>query len=432
MNITVIGTGYVGLVAACCLANSGHHVVAVEKNLDKLGQLVEGVLPIYEEGLEAMFKNSIAAGRLRFSAKMNLDYTTVVIIAVGTPSLPDGRIDLSQVFAVAESIAKEATKPLTLVMKSTVPPGTGLSLNNRFFSLAKTQINYASNPEFLREGKAIQDWYYPDRIVIGAEQSDTAKLVGDLYSDIDSPRIITDTTSAEMIKYASNAFLATKISFINEIANLCEKVGANIDSVATAVGMDKRIGPHFLHAGLGYGGSCFPKDTRGLDFVSSFNGYNFSLLKAVIEVNARQRVSAVSRILRALKGATGKRIAVLGVAFKPGTDDIREAPALDIVEQLIGEGAVVTVSDPMALDKAKQYFVRDSIELVPDPYQACDGCEAIILATEWREFVDLDWGRIKKSMKAPYLIFDGRNALHQSQMTAMGFYYIGVGRIQVS
>ncbi|MCD5406682.1 MAG: UDP-glucose/GDP-mannose dehydrogenase family protein [Desulfotomaculum sp.] len=429
-HIAVIGTGYVGLVAACCLAKSGHRVVAAEKNSDKLKQLQGGVMPIYEEGLSDIFTAVTGDGRLTFTSdlKTALAHATVLIIAVGTPSLADGRVDLAQVNAVAVAIARLAEKPLTVIMKSTVPPGTGKSIFKRYFSQAKVPIQYVSNPEFLREGKAVWDWYHPDRLVIGCAAPEVADQLIELYSDIEAPKVTMDITSAEMVKYASNAFLATKISFINEIANLCERVGASIDAVAPAVGMDKRIGPHFLQAGLGYGGSCFPKDTKGLEHVSVFNDYNFNLLKAVIEVNARQRVTAVRKIIKALDGVTGKKIAILGLAFKPGTDDVREAPALDIIDYLISEGAKIAACDPLALVSAKQRFPTEDIQFYTDPYQACRDCAAVVLATEWPEFVNLDWEQIKQGMQMPCMLLDGRNVLDKDVIKRYGYRYEAFGR----
>lgn len=430
MNITVIGTGYVGLVAACCLANSGHQIVAVENNMDKLGQLQKGVIPIYEEGLDGIFQKVTGDGRLSFTdnIKEALVNSTMVIIAVGTPSLGDGRVDLSQVNDVAKSIVTYVERPLTVVMKSTVPPGTGRLLCDRYFDKVGMNISYVFNPEFLREGKALYDWYNTDRIVIGGDQPGIAQQVMDIYSDIEAPKVCMDLTSAEMVKYASNAFLATKISFINEIANLCEKVGADIDIVATTVGMDQRIGQSFLQAGLGYGGSCFPKDTKALDYIALVNGYKFSLLKAVIEVNAGQRIIAVRKLMESLGCLTNKKIAVLGLAFKPNTDDIREAPAIDIIDHLISEGVQVRASDPLAIDNARKRFPNQVVEFIYDPYEACEGCEAVVLATEWEDYVKLNWADIKKRMVSPYVVLDGRNSLDRQLMQELGFIYRGIGR----
>jgi len=431
MNVTVIGTGYVGLVAACCLANSGHQVIAVEKNENILNILRSGNIPIYEEGLSEIFQSSIESGLLTCSNDLegSISEASVVIVAVGTPSLPDGRVDLIQVNNVISSICRYANKPLTVVMKSTVPPGTGKYLMNRYCSKAKAAISYVSNPEFLREGKAVYDWYNPDRIVIGGSDAEGTERVMSLYADITAPKLCLEVTDAEMVKYASNAFLATKISFINEIANLCERVGADVTSVSSAVGMDQRIGGSFLQAGLGYGGSCFPKDTKGLDYISVFNGYNFTLLKGVIEVNANQRILAVRKIIGLLDGVVDKNIAVLGLAFKPGTDDIREAPAIDIITHLINEGAKVNAYDPnhKARENSQKVCPSD-VAFFEDPYQACQGCVAVLLVTEWKEIVNLDWVKINKDMKAPYLLFDGRNILDKVEMKKHGYLYSGIGR----
>ena len=430
MNISVIGTGYIGLVAACCLANSGHQVFSVDKDLDKIEKLNRGVIPIYEEGLETLLNKAQQSGKITFSSEIGpaLINTDMVIIAVGTPATADGRVDMSYVNDVAESIIDLAAYPLTVIMKSTVPPGTGKLLCKRFFSRAKVPISYSSNPEFLREGKAVWDWYNTDRIVIGTENQETAEKVMELYRDIDAPKICMDITSAEMVKYASNAFLATKISFINEIANLCERVGASIDAVAPAIGMDQRIGPHFLQAGLGYGGSCFPKDTTGLDYISSFNGYHFSLLKSVIEVNTNQRVMIVRKITQALDDLHDKKVAVWGLSFKPDTDDVREAPAVDIIKHLIAEGAHVVACDPVAIDQVKGVFTHNRLDFNTNPYETCRESNAILLATEWSQFLNLDWIRIKGLMKSPYLVIDGRNVLDDKTLQNMGFSYIGVGR----
>lgn len=429
MDVVVVGAGYVGLVAASCLANSGHRVVAVEKDRVKLAALEQGRVPFYEEGLDELLQNALARGRFSFASSLSnaLRNAAVVLLAVGTPSLPDGRVDLSQVYAVMEEIIQHTRDELTVVMKSTVPPGTGRSLSKRFLAHCNVPIHYVSNPEFLREGKAVWGWYHPDRIVVGCGDEAVAQQVLELYADIDAPKVVMDVTSAEMVKYASNAFLATKISFINEIANLCELVGANIDKVAAAVGMDQRIGPHFLQSGLGYGGSCFPKDTKGLDYVSSFNGYRFSLLKSVIEVNARQRIIAVRKLQDKLGDLHGKKIAVLGLAFKPGTDDVREAPALDIVKYLVDEGAAVTATDPLALENACCYL-PPSVKLVSDPYEALTDAEAFLLATEWPQLVALDWEKVKNLMREPYLVVDGRNALDARRLMDLGYCYCGFGR----
>ncbi|NPV91869.1 MAG: UDP-glucose/GDP-mannose dehydrogenase family protein [Firmicutes bacterium] len=428
MEITVVGTGYVGMVAACCLARSGHTVTAVDKDQEKLEQLRQNVLPIYEKDLDYIFWEALRDNRLSFTHDLasSLEQAEIVIVAVGTPAKTDGRIDLSQVYEVASDLAILAKKPLKVVMKSTVPPGFGQSVCERVFSRSKFKIDYVSNPEFLREGKAVQDWYFPDRIVIGCNDQEVSKTVANLYHDLAAPIVFMDVTSAEMVKYASNAFLATKISFINEIANLCERLGTDIDIIAETIGMDKRIGPQFLKAGLGYGGSCFPKDTRGLDYISTSYGHCFSLLKAVIEVNSRQRVLATRKILQALP-ADNKKVAVLGLAFKPGTNDVREAPALDIIDQLLGEGVEVTACDPIAIENA-QKKLPSAVVFNQNPYATCRDCSAVLLATEWEEYVALDWNQIKGVMKPPFFLMDGRNALDPIAIKQAGFRYLGIGR----
>jgi UDPglucose 6-dehydrogenase len=429
MNIAIVGAGYVGLVAACCLAKSGHSVIAVEKDQPKMEILKKGKVPFYEDGMDEILKEALSKGNINFTSNLSLalQNASIIFIAVGTPALSDGRADLSQVFTVAEEIINNISRDIAVVMKSTVPPGTGKIICDRFFNNSRYPIHYVSNPEFLREGKSVWDWYHPDRIVIGCDDEGVAQKITDLYSDIDAPKEIMDVTSAEMVKYASNAFLATKISFINEIANLCELTGGDIDQVAHAVGMDSRIGHQFLQPGLGYGGSCFPKDTMGLDYISSFNGYRFSLLKAVVEVNARQRIEAIRKLNKLLGDLWGKRVTVLGLAFKPGTDDIREAPALEIIKYLADEGAIVRATDPMAMEKARPVLPLNT-ELFTDPYDALVGAEAVLLATEWPLFVNLDWATVKKQMNEPFVIIDGRNALNAHQLISLGYRYEGYGR----
>ncbi|MEW6698063.1 MAG: UDP-glucose dehydrogenase family protein [Bacillota bacterium] len=428
MKVTVIGAGYVGLVAACCLVNSGHQVMCIERDEEKRNKLLAGVVPFYEEGLEDFLVRGLASGRLTFGTDIceGMD-ARVVMVAVGTPSQPDGRIDLSQIYEVVRKIAQESVEPMVLVMKSTVPPGLGLQLQQRFLNQQGERIAYVSNPEFLREGQAVRDWYHPDRIVLGGDNQQAVKLIRELYHDIDASVCEMDISSAEMVKYASNAFLATKISFINEIANLCERVKADIEPVAWAVGMDNRIGRHFLQAGLGYGGSCFPKDTKGLDFISTLNGHTFNLLKAVIEVNSRQRIQAVRKLSDLLGTLCGKKIAVLGVAFKPNTDDIRESPALDIIRILQDEGAEVHCYDPMA-DPVRVKLLLPEVYLGQDIPRTVEGCHAVVVVTEWREFIDFDWQMVKERMIKPYCVLDGRNCLNAGELRELGFQYMGIGR----
>lgn len=426
MNITVVGAGYVGLVAACCLASSDHRVICVEKDAAKLKLLNQGKSTIQEKGIELLLEQGLATDNLAFSSSLPHPLRDdIAMIAVGTPSLATGAADLSFIYHVVADMKAAAQGSLVLVMKSSVPPGTGAKLIHRYFE--NTSITYVSNPEFLREGQAVGDWYHPSRIVIGTGAKRAADVVSQLYSDIAAPVVVTDVTSAETIKYAANAFLATKISFINEIANLCDAVGASVDDVAAGIALDPRIGPDFLRAGLGYGGSCFPKDTRALDFAALNHGYDFRLLKSTIEVNTRQRVLAVHRLKQLMGSLDGKEIALLGLAFKPDTDDMREAPSLDIAYLLYEAGARLRVYDPAAMDKCRQLLPGD-VTFAEDVYSAAAGANAIILVTEWRQFIDADWAAIKKKMKEPHIVLDGRNALSQDRMTALGFSYVGVGR----
>lgn len=426
MNLVVIGAGYVGLVVACCLANSGYRVTCVEADEAKLKLLNQGITPIQEKGIDQLLKQGLSSSKLSFVPSLPKPLQVeIVMISVGTPSLPSGAADLSYIYQVAAELRNAARHPLIVAMKSTVPPGTGVKLTQRYFK--GTPISYVSNPEFLREGQAIEDWYHPSRIIIGASDKQAAEKVRQLYSDINAPILVTDITSAETIKYAANAFLVTKISFINEIANLCEAADANIDDVAKGIGLDPRIGPHFLRAGLGYGGSCFPKDARALDFSALNKGYDFRLLKATIEVNTKQRILAVHRLKQLSGGLAGKEIALLGLAFKPDTDDVREAPSLDIAYLLHEEGARLRVYDPAAMENARPFLPKNAM-FASDIYSATAGANAVVLVTEWQEFIQADWQAIKKQMKEPYIVFDGRNALAQDKLIALGFKYIGVGR----
>ncbi len=428
MFVSVIGAGYVGLVAACCLANSGHQVKCIERDRSKCDMLAGGLLPFYEEDLEDLLSRGIKNGKLCFSTEIDsIKNTEIIIVAVGTPSRTDGKVDLSQIFRVMTDISEQVTEPVTLIMKSTVPPGLGLQLQKRFLSSKNGKVAYVSNPEFLREGRAVKDWYQPERIVVGSCNPAAVETVKMLYSDLEAPFCVMDVSSAEMVKYASNAFLATKISFINEIANLCELVGADITPVARAVGMDSRIGGSFLQAGLGYGGSCFPKDTKGLDFISTLNGHTFNLLKAVIEVNSRQRILAVRKLSRLLGSLCGKRIAILGLSFKPGTDDTRESPSLDIIRMLVDEGAEITAYDPMAILRQNAGTLPE-FKLCGDSMTALSSCHAVVITTEWREFVDMDWEKAREEMCSPRVLLDGRNCLNPNKMRGLGFQYAGMGR----
>jgi UDPglucose 6-dehydrogenase len=426
-RITVIGAGYVGLITAVCLARSGHDTLCVDIDEERVAGLTAGRSPIYEPGIDEMLGEGLASGRLRFSTPADgwaPLLGEVLFVAVGTPASETGAADLSAVRAVARAVADAAEHPLVMVMKSTVPPGTGQALCRDQLAASAVPIAYVSNPEFLREGRAIEDWYRTDRIVLGGADDAAVDAVAALYAGIEAPIVRTDVASAETIKYASNAFLATKISFINEMANVCDAVGADIDAVALGLGLDTRIGRHFLHAGIGYGGSCFPKDVRALDAISSASGYSFELLQAVIAVNARQRLLPVASLDGLLGGLDARRIAVLGLTFKPDTDDTREAPALDIVTALVGRGASVRVCDPLA----GPVDLPAGAERLSDPMDALRGAHAAVLATEWPVFVELDWTAACATMEAPRAIFDGRNALDPARIAGGGGLYMAVGR----
>jgi len=420
-SIAVYGAGYVGLVTAVCLAHSGHTVLLLDTDEQKLESLRAGTAPFFEPDLDGLLASVLCAGRLEVEhADRGPASAPFIFVTVGTPSTPIGSADLRYVREVIERIAESASPDATVIMKSTVPPGTGALIATR---LEPCGIGYVSNPEFLREGTAIEDWYHTDRIVLGGEPGRVEAVAG-LYGDIDARIVRCDTTSAELVKYASNAFLATKVSFINEIASLCDITGADIEAVAAAVGMDHRIGSAFMNAGIGYGGSCFPKDTRALDFLSRFNGFDFHLLKAVIEVNTRQHLLPVVALRKHLGTLHGHRIAVLGLAFKPNTDDTRESPAGDIIDLLLTEGAVVRGHDPLArLSRDDGRYVQvDSID------EAVRGAESVVVCTEWPQYAEADW-RTLAAMTAPgALVFDGRNCVDSTAVRSAGRIYRGVGR----
>ncbi|HEY4485566.1 MAG TPA: UDP-glucose/GDP-mannose dehydrogenase family protein [Nitrospiria bacterium] len=432
MNIAVVGTGYVGLVTGACFSEFGVHVTCVDKDREKIEMLQKGLIPIYEPGLGELVAKNTEAGRLRFTTDIAeaIRGALVVFIAVGTPPRGDGSADLSYVDAVAETIAKHMDGYKVIVTKSTVPVGTGERLSRIIGRNLQEQVDFdvVSNPEFLREGSAIEDFLRPNRVVIGAASQQAVAILKDLYRPlylIETPFVITTVPTAEMIKYASNAFLATKISFINEIANLCEKVGADVHEIARGMGLDGRIGSKFLHPGPGYGGSCLPKDTKALHQISKENGSELQLLAAVIRVNENQRTIMVGKIREALGGFQNKTLAVLGLAFKPNTDDIRESPAIEISEAVMKEGAKIRAYDPAAMGEARK--VLSGITLCQDAYDAAQGADAIVLMTEWNEFRGLDLGRLQKTLRSPVFI-DLRNVYDAAQMHRAGFRYICVGR----
>jgi UDPglucose 6-dehydrogenase len=428
MKVSVIGLGYVGSVAAAGLAAGGHQVLGIDVNRSRINAYREGKVPIYEPELADIITNMTADGdRLRFmhSDDVDEDLGDVVIIATGTPPSGKGAADLSQVIsAVAWVVAKQKSRSV-IVMKSTVPSGTGLRLIQTM--LKGTPLQYVSNPEFLREGQAVWDWFHPDRIVIGGMEEEAVQTVRGLYHGFDSPFVITDVTSAETIKYAANAFLATKISFINEIALLCDRMGATIDDVALGISLDPRIGSSFLKAGVGYGGSCFPKDIDSLDHTALRNGHSCELLRSVIAINNRQRLLPLQAMRECFGSLFGVRVGVLGLAFKPNTDDVRDAPAIDLVRHLSEEGALVRAYDPVSRDNARP-IVPDSVDLVAAFVDCVEGAQALVLMTEWPEFINADWEDAARRMVHPLFLFDGRNVLDPARIQGYGFLYRAVGR----
>ncbi len=429
MRITVIGLGYVGAVAAAGLAGAGHKVLGIDIDHDRVLSLSSGSVPIYEPGLNTRISAGISDGNLRFAHTDDIcePIGDVALIATGTPPRDSGAADLSQVRSALDWIKSKPHDDLVVVMKSTVPPGTGRKIMGG--DLPGTGIRYASNPEFLREGRAVQDWDSPDRIVIGAEPGDhkTVEAVKKMHSGISAPFVVTDITSAEMTKYASNAFLATRISFINEIASLCDRVGASIDAVSEGLALDPRTGSR-IYAGVGYGGSCFPKDVRALDYLALTSGVNFELLRSVINVNNKQRLLPLYALRSRFGGAlSGLRVGVLGLAFKPETDDIRDAPSLDLIRALVDEGVEVQAFDPQASQTAA-HELPPSTRIVDHPVEASAGAQALILLTEWEEIVNADWKEVARCMKPPRFVFDGRNCLSPQTMEMIGFEYHSVGR----
>jgi UDPglucose 6-dehydrogenase len=441
MKICVIGTGYVGLVTGVCLADSGFKVTCIDKDLDKIKSLNKGISPIYEPGLAELLRKNLNH-TLFFLPEMDqklIAETDIFFLAVGTPSQSNGRPNLSYVFDVAQELGnkfkeiKEKAYKI-IVVKSTVPPGTTLRIRNKiekYLNESRVKIDMVFCPEFLREGSAIDDTFYPDRVVVGAGGEKPVKILNKLFARLirrDNPGFLsTDISSAEMIKYASNAFLATKISFINEISYLCEQIGANIEDVAKGVGMDNRIGSSFLKAGIGYGGSCFPKDTNGLDHFAGDHGHTFHLLKAVIDVNNIQKKRFINKISKVLDGVEDKSIGVLGLAFKANTDDIRESIAIDLIKILIEKGANVRAHDPLAEENAARHFEKeDNLVFCNDPYEVADGADAVIIATEWDKFKKMDLGRLKSQMKNA-VIFDGRNLLNPEKVKDAGLEYYAIG-----
>ena len=428
-QICVVGVGYVGLVTAACFADLGNRVIALDINEERIEGLKRGEMPIFEPGLEELVARNVRTKRLTFTTSYPeaLNATEFAFIAVGTPSGVDGEADLRHVAASARSIAKNMGGPLIIINKSTVPVGTGDWVADiiRSHQPNATPFWVVSCPEFLREGSAISDFMNPHRTVLGSLDRDAAEKVAQLHLPLRSPIMITNLRTAEMIKYASNAFLATKISFINEIANICEELGADVKEVAIGMGYDKRIGPYFLDAGLGYGGSCFPKDVKALAYMAAEKGRHPQLLHAVMDINNDRRPMAVNRLNQMLGDLRGKSIGLLGLSFKENTDDMRDAPSVDIANALLALGAKVRAYDPVAMEVAKPLV--DEVEMFPDPYTMAESCDALMVITPWNEFKQLDLEKIRGLMTKPVIV-DGRNIYDPQLMRRLGFNYIGLGR----
>ena len=430
MNICVAGTGYVGLVTGAVFADLGNDVICVDKDDDKIAALSAGRMPIYEPGLEEMVARNAADRRLAFTTELGaaVRRSEIVFIAVGTPSKRDGETDLGAVEAVAKAIGQAMERYTVIVNKSTVPVGTGEFVRDVItrHQARRVPFDVVSNPEFLREGSAIEDTLRPDRIVIGAPNQLVAMTLLELYAPLERPMIITDVPSAEMIKYASNAFLASKISFTNAIANICDLAGADVTQVMKGVGLDSRIGPAFLQAGLGFGGSCFPKDADSLVHTAARLGYDFRLLRAVVEVNRERPQHFVENIAKVLAPLDDKVVGVLGLAFKANTDDMREARSVEVIAQLLGAGATVRAYDPVAIDNARA-VLPTAVRYAASAYEAADGADAVALVTEWNEFKFLNLERLRSVMRRP-LFFDGRNVWEPERMRRLGFEYHSIGR----
>lgn len=428
-QLCVVGVGYVGLITAACFADLGNKVLALDISEDKIKGLNQGEMPFYEPGIKELVERNILAGRLSFTTSYaeGLDGSEFVFICVGTPSGFGGEADLSYIASVAENIAQIMKSPIIIINKSTVPVGTGDWVADivKQHQPEPTPFSVVSCPEFLREGSAISDFMQPYRTVLGSLDHDAAEKVAQLHLPLRAPIMITDLRTAEMIKYASNAFLATKISYINEIANICEELGADIKEVAIGMGYDQRIGPLFLDAGLGYGGSCFPKDVKALTYMAEDKGRHPQLLRAVMEINDDRRPMAVNRIKEMLAGLQGKTIGLLGLSFKPNTDDMRDAPSINIAQSLLEAGAIVRAYDPAAMDAARPLL--PNVEMFKDVYSMATGCDALMVITEWNEFIQLDLEHIRIVLNQA-VIFDGRNIYDPETMRKLGFHYRGLGR----
>jgi UDPglucose 6-dehydrogenase len=429
MRVSIIGAGYVGLVTGVCFAELGNQVICVDNDKEKIEKLNKLTMPIYEPGLKQILKRNFRKKRITFSSSIEeaVEKAEVIFIAVGTPSRKTGEADLTGIENVAMQIAKSMNSYRLIVEKSTVPVQTGEWIKHTIMINKKNKVKFdiASNPEFLREGSAIKDFMHPDRIVIGIETEKAKKKLIQLYKPLKAPIVVTDIKSAELIKHASNSFLATKISFINAISQICELVGADVVKVAEGLGLDRRIGKDFLRAGIGYGGSCLPKDIDAFIDLSKKAGYNFSLLKEVKAINENQKKSLIRKIEKTLWILKGKTIGILGLSFKPGTDDMRSAPSIDIICTLQQDGARIKAFDPQSMSKAKTIF--NNVIFCRDVYDLAKDCDCLVLITEWNDFKNIEFKRIKKIMKQP-IIFDGRNLFEKDKLQRLGFKYIGMGK----
>lgn len=435
MKIAVVGTGYVGLVTGTCFAETGNHVTCIDINEEKVKQLKKGEIPIFEPELDLLFERNTKQGRLDFTTSLEdgIAGAKVIFLALPTPPGEDGSADLKYVLVVAEQLGKILKDYAVIVNKSTVPVGTAEKVRNAIAANAKVEFDVISNPEFLREGVAVQDFLKPERVVVGTRSEKAKKIMQELYEPFvrqGNPVIFMDERSAELTKYAANAFLATKISFMNEIANLCEKVGADVDLVRKGIGTDSRIGKQFLYAGIGYGGSCFPKDVQALHFTSKEHDYDFRILNAVMNVNASQRKHFFSKISAKYNGQlAGKTVALWGLAFKPNTDDIREAPSLYLIDELLAAGANVRAYDPEAMENVKRIY-GSKVFFAKDEYEALESSDFLVVVTEWNEFRSPDFDKVKSLLKEP-VIFDGRNVFNVETMKELGFAYQSIGRSKV-
>lgn len=430
MKVTTIGSGYVGLVTGACLAHIGHEVTGVDIDEDKIAQLQAGKIPIFEPGLEDLIAANMADGRLTFSADVaeGVRSADIIFITVGTPSDENGAADMRYVKAVAKTIAGSLDRYKIIVNKSTVPVGSTIMVSKIIQENLSDprEFDVISNPEFLREGSAVEDFLHPDRIVVGTDSQRAAGLMAELYRPLNAPLVITDAASAEMIKYASNCFLATKVSFINAIANICDAVGADVKEVALGMGYDKRIGFEFLRAGPGFGGSCFPKDSRAMVYIAKEHGYDFELLRGVLDINSNQKQLIAEKANSLLDGVDNARIGVFGLAFKPNTDDMRDAPALDVIPGVAKAGRTILAYDPVAAANAKE-LLPAQVQYVDDPFDAVRDVDLLLVLTEWDEFRWMDWRRVKDMMKRP-VVYDTRNCLDPQNLRRLGFTYQGVGR----